>query len=180
MDQERFDTLTRTLSTRRKALGGLLGGVAGLLGLAADGAAHNALPACAKRKTARQQAACRRRARKHNRTHQCQAQPLPTTCASRCGVWKNNCNQPTACYACPPGRSCLANGSCAEICTPGFCPASCSGCGYPNTEGVSACIAAVGPCPTVPCTRTADCPVGYHCQACDRGGPTVCFPLCAS
>jgi hypothetical protein len=186
VDSTRFDTVTRTLSSRRTALGGMVGGLAGRLGLVLPdmAAAHNSLPACIKRKTAKQRAACRRQARTHNKNqHSCKAQPLTTTCAGRCGVWKNNCDQASACFTCPPGRSCSVNGSCAQTCNPDTgapCSATCQGCGFANTEGVNACIARIGPCPTQACGSTADCPVGSHCQPCASGGPNFCFQLCTT
>ena len=190
MESDRFDRWTRSLSSRRSALTGVAGALAALLGLARPeaAAAHNFLARCRRIKNVRSRRACLRRARAHNRTHQsppppCVPQPVTTTCAGRCGVWRNNCNQEVACFTCPPGRDCLGNGSCAQTCTTDSCPAGCS-CSGGVTGPPRYCIRDVLSCTDVPqtCTSVAMCPVGMQCQLTVCGpGDTFeyrCIPLC--
>ncbi len=188
MDGARFDCLTRTLSSRRTALGGVLGGsLAVLLGVVEpdEAGAHNYLARCRQIKSLPRRRACLRRARAHNRSHRpppCIPQASAVTCAGRCGTWRNNCNQAVPCYLCPPTWSCLAHGSCGKTCTAAGppCPPGC-GCSYPNTEGGEFCIGSLSACPTQTCSSTADCLPGYQCQPCSEGGAiTYCFPLCTA
>jgi hypothetical protein len=181
VDADRFDHITRTLSTRRTALAGLLAGSLVLLGVAEpeEGAAHNPLAVCKRLPTARQRRRCTRRARAHTRT--CHHQPLVVTCASGCGVRTNNCGRATAC-PCPPGRNCLGNGSCAETCTTDSCPAGCF-CPELAFEDEHHCTQST-PCEQTPqsCTSTAQCPTGSICTLtiCSTGPmfATRCVPLC--
>ena len=75
------------------------------------------------------------------------------------------------------GQQCLSNGSCAIVCGDAAdCLFGC-GCSDPNSEGARHCIGGrLEPMP-VPCTRTADCPRGFHCQGLGEG-KTVCVALC--
>lgn len=192
MDATRFDSLTRTLSSRRTALGGLLGGgIAALLGLVVpeEAPAHNLLPGCGKLPDAKKRQACRRRARIHNRQrHTCRPQPSAVTCAGRCGTWTNNCNKAVACFLCPTGRECLNNGSCAKTCddSPGSCPTGCTCPVYFSVEGARHCIPMTTHCGNAPqaCTSTTQCPPGHHCQStlCGPGASPAnrCVPLCPS
>lgn len=183
MNGQQFDRLTRVLSSRRSAFGGLLGGGLALVGLspATEVAAHNLLPKCKKIKDAQKRRACVKRAKRHKKQrHSCKAQPISVTCAGRCGVWKNNCKKSVACFACPSGHYCLANGGCARTCGSASppCPSTCT-CSLTTTEGIQACIARVSACPTTQtCSSSSQCPSGFQCQPCTVGGPTFCFPLC--
>ena len=71
MDADRFDTLTRSLTTvgsRRRALALTLGGaLAPLLGRG-ETDAHNVLKKC-KKKSGKQKKMCLKKAKKHNATH---------------------------------------------------------------------------------------------------------------
>jgi hypothetical protein len=174
MDGERFDSLTRILSSRRTALTGLLGGVAGLIGIASpdDADAHNFVARCRKLPKQAQRRACLRRARAHNRKHRCRAESPAITCAGRCGAARNNCQQTVAC-TCAPGQSCLPNTSCLQVC-PGIgegCPAGCR-CGAPLAENLELLHCTEGESPTASCDdlpqvcgTSADCPQGFLCAA---------------
>lgn len=65
MDSDRFDILTRMLSSRRLTLTGLLGGLTALLALRSgeDAAAHDPIPACRKIDNPERRRDCLRRAR---------------------------------------------------------------------------------------------------------------------
>lgn len=186
MDTKQFDALTRALSTRRTALAGLAGGLAALLGLAApdEVTAHNPAPACRKLKDRKRRRACLRRARAHNRTHQCRPLPPAVVCASvrRCdGVAVDNCGRLINC-TCPLGKTCLPNGSCAQACvgdTP--CSPGCLCSAESSVEGVRPCISTPQPCEVIPqaCTSTAECPVGRFCREVGCDGLTKrCVSLC--
>jgi hypothetical protein len=105
----------------------------------------------------------------------CIPESRTTTCGGRCGDRTNTCGQIVGCPTCSGERACLSNGSCAIVCPVGGCPTGC-GCGLPTTEGTSHCIAnssSVGQ----PCTSTAECPHGQHCQNIMPSG-TACIGLC--
>ena len=84
MEHNQFDALTRALSSRRAALAGGVGGLATLIGLpgAEEAAAHDATRACRRLNDRARRRACLRRARAHNRTHQCRPLPPAVVCAS--------------------------------------------------------------------------------------------------
>jgi hypothetical protein len=119
MGQNRFDTLTRSLTvagSRRRALAAALSGTLGLLGWkkTEDAVAHNASTAC-KTKSGQQKKKCLKRAKKHNATHAVAAPPPPPTCAEQC---------PSTCSRCwgrkgggPPLCGDAAAPTCAETCT---------------------------------------------------------------
>lgn len=78
MESNRFDTVTRSLSSRRATLTSLLGGVAALLGVAGveEAGAHNPIPNCRRVADPKKRRACLRRARAHIRQrHTCRPQP---------------------------------------------------------------------------------------------------------
>lgn len=189
MDAKQFDVLTRIFGTRRSVLSA---GMAGLLGLIKVdvAAAHNPAPACKRIKDPKRRRACLRRARAHNRRHRqtCVPQPELVTCAGRCGAVLNNCNKVVTCFICPPGRTCLSNGSCAEACAGNIGPEECpSGCfctdpGNPSVEGGRHCLTADLRCADIPhvCSSTAECPVGQQCvlTSCGGANPHRCVPLC--
>jgi hypothetical protein len=186
MDGEYFDSLTRTLSSRRTVLGGLLAGTAAALFSRQDAAAHNPVPACRRIRNAKRRAACLRRARTHNRQHQCQPTAPAVICRGLCGTAVNNCNQAVSC-PCPAGKSCLSNGSCAQNCSVAqpACPAGCT-CLGPEVGSGDHCIQAGLSCNVLPqvCASTADCPAGSFCieEAClgPGGFEHRCIPLCPS
>lgn len=104
----------------------------------------------------------------------CQPEPRASTCAGRCGTWRNTCGQPVECAACPAGQVCLGNGSCAITCTTnGECGVC--GCSNPDIDGNRHCIAVVLD-PLIRCSAITDCPPGSHCQDIGSGG--VCIELC--
>lgn len=162
MDGDQFDDLVRTLSSRRSALGGLVGsGVAMLLRLAGpdQAAAHNPLPACRRIKDKRKRARCIRRARRHNATHQTPPPPPPCTpnCAGKsCG--SDGCSG--SCGSCSGTTTCVG-GTCQTTCTPNCAGKNCgsNGCG--------------GSCGT--------CSGGQVCSNPANGGicQSTCTPSCA-
>jgi hypothetical protein len=119
-----------------------------------------------------QRRACLRRAQAHNQKHRCRAEAAAITCAGRCGVIRNNCQDPVAC-TCGPGQSCLPNTSCIQVC-PGTgegCPAGCR-CGAPLAENPELLHCTEGESPTASCDdlpqecgTSADCPQGFLCAA---------------
>ena len=189
MDDHRFDAFTRSPSSRRTALGGLLGGVATLLGLALpeEAEAHNFLPRCRKIKDAPRRRACIRRARAHNRKHAlsnstpppCVSQSLAITCGPGCGVRVDNCGRLVTC-SCAPNQVCLNNGTCALSCAAAACPAPCD-CLDDNV-----CLDQSNTCGGALCGPGGSCPRGFKCfvAGCDEdaNGDTVfsshCIPVC--
>lgn len=195
MDDHRFDAFTRSLSSRRTALAGVLGSVVALLGLTLpeDTGAHNFVARCRKIKDGPRRRACLRRARAHNRKHQqtsCVPLAPATVCASlrRCsGTAADNCGRLINC-TCPAGKDCSSNGSCLRTCVFGganTCPTGC-GCSR-DAENVDACAPFGVSCDAAPqvCTATAECPPGYRCASvglCGPGGTLQlrCYPVCPS
>ena len=190
MDADRFDALSRALSTtpsRRGTLRLLAGSaLAGLLSRGvAETDAHNKLEKCRKIEDKDKRKRCRKKARRHNRQHAnepsppCVPEAPATTCAGRCGRRTNNCGQAVTCLVCPAGQVCLVNGSCAVPCTdPDTCPGVCF-CGDPSTEGSRYCTEGNSVCDVhATCASTAACPLGEQCAPC--GGTTRCLPLCRS
>ena len=115
----------------------------------------------------------------------CVPQDLATVCAAGCGTRSDNCGRSVDC-PCPADRVCLANGGCAQECSPfaGNCPSGC-GCAMGSAEGPRRCYSLVS-CFQIPqlCSTTADCPPGQHCQVtlCGAIGtsPYRCAPLCTA
>jgi hypothetical protein len=191
MDSERFDALSRSLSSRRSALGGLLGGAAALLGLAGteEAGAQNPPPACQRVADPAKRRRCLRRAHARNRRQRCTPTPPAALYGGRCsGTVVNNCGKQVDCPACPAGRSCLTNNSCGRSCrvlgTPGDCPAGCR-CGILAAEGGIQCIPiSIAGCADVPqaCASTTQCPQGFFCgpTTCGTGGAAEgrCLPIC--
>jgi hypothetical protein len=87
MDADGFDSLARSLvasGSRRRALGGLLAGPLGLLGVRSkEAAAHDPRKAC-KKKSGEAKRKCLKKAKKHNAQHASQT-PSPDPCASCTG-----------------------------------------------------------------------------------------------
>jgi hypothetical protein len=193
MDVSRFDAFSRTFSSRRIAAAGLLGAVAVLLVPPPnDAAAHNPAASCRTLPSPAKRRRCLRRARAHNRRHQCQPKPPASLCGGRCGgTAVNNCGKRVTCPACPDGKRCLSNQSCGQVCappqTPGGCPGGCSCPNVPEVGGAFYCFSnAITDCAQIPrvCASTAECPVGSFCVtgACPppSDGPLEnrCVPLC--
>ena len=194
MESNRFDTLTRSLSSRRATLTSLLGGVAALLGVTSveEAGAHNPIPSCRRVADPKKRRACLRRARAHiRRRHTCRPQPKSITCADRCDInARNNCRTTVAC-SCPAGELCLANKVCSRFCVvpgtaenpAGDCPLGCT-CGFPLIEDPSVlhCVPAGFTCAELNlavCTSTSQCPVGLFCTPENPCGPSgVCIPRC--
>jgi hypothetical protein len=118
MDADHFDALSRSLSTagsRRRALGGLLTGVFGLLGGHGqeEAAAHDLKDPC-KKKSGEAKKTCLKKAKKHKAAHASEPPPPPPPPpGGTCGVDQKPCNG--ACIPadrcctsvdCAPGRSC--------------------------------------------------------------------------
>jgi hypothetical protein len=190
VDDARFDALTRVLSSRRVAVGGIVGGVAALFGLAVpdEAIAHNPIPACRRIKDAARRRACLHRARAHNRKqHSCKPRPAAAFCGGRCGGTAiNNCGKRVACPVCPTGKTCLSNGSCAQICPGPFAPGCPAGCECAaDRENNTICFSGpVASCEAIPqiCDNSAPCPPGSRCvftECPSDPGPYRCYPLCA-
>lgn len=180
MDSERFDALTRVLSSRRTALRTVLGGATALLGLAApdDAAAHNPAAACRKLPNPARKRRCLQRAAAH-RQYCHSAATVAAACAGKCGVWPDRCGAATNC-TCPAPKTCLSNASCARPCGggSGTCPTGCS-C-YVAAESTvvnTYCGVAGATCDGTPCSTTSTCPVGYSCVECGTSGDR-CIALC--
>jgi hypothetical protein len=125
MDGSAFDTLTRSLSTagsRRRAVGGLLTGVFGVLGWRGqdDAAAHD-LKATCKKKSGEAKKKCLKKAKKHAAQHA--NEPCPQgqrPCRGACLSVLICCDETD----CAGGRTCQ-DGTCACPATkPHICPGS--------------------------------------------------------
>lgn len=187
MDGTRFDAFTRSISSRRTALGGLLAApLAVLISLATpqEAVAHDFRARCRHIEDRPRREACLRRARAHRR--RCHSpQTVAAACAGRCGVWPDRCGRARSCPACAVPKLCLSNGSCSQACSRSEeCPGTC-GCG-PVAVGGDVRQCNVGPpldCGSFPvtCTSTADCPVGSYCGVvASLCGTNRCVPLCPS
>lgn len=99
MEADRFDALARSLTnprSRRGALGGLLLGTLGLLGVRSEEvAAHNPKAKC-KKKSGKAKQKCVKKAKKHNAAHANETPPLPPL---EC-LTVANCPVPTAPHPC--------------------------------------------------------------------------------
>jgi hypothetical protein len=204
MDPTRFDRLTKSLSvsgSRRRAFGGLLAGVIGLLGWPEmdEAGAHDARKKC-KNKSGQQKKKCLKKAKQHNAQHATETPPcVPesqlTTCGGLCITKINNCGQIVEC-PCLGLKQCLSNGSCAPACVANEdCPAVCScsaatagcGCSIPSVEGPKYCIDGnFDTCEKMPqsCISTAQCPSGQFCITVagppGNCGTNRCIPFCTA
>jgi hypothetical protein len=166
MDDSRFDALTRAFTTarsRRAALGTLLGGTLGLLGLA-DTSARKSCPPCKKRKhgkckankrlngTACPGGTCQDgRCRQVSSEEQPPPEPSPTCPAGECSR-KIPCGPGCACLDIGGGtRRCLAVGACSGVgpCERGTCG---SGCTCVNPGGAKTGCVSVEGCPPGNCS----------------------------
>ena len=182
MIAERFDTLSRSLSTgssRRSALAAVLGGSLGLLGLdSIEAKKKKACSPCKKRKKGKCKGTLPDQTPCAGGTCQggsCIAPPPPPP------------PPPLPCGGCPSGQTCLSNGSCAIPCPTGDgdCPFNrCASCDR-NAEQTQYCSAGL----TAPCAAyqvctlpagTSSCPKGTQCQPCLPGenDEDFCIPLC--
>ena len=185
MDQDRFDTLARSLSNaapRRVILGFTLGGVLGLSGLGRDAAAvkkRRCRPKCGVCERC-QKGKCRttKHGAKRCRKGRCQPRADGTDCGGPCLACLGGvCTAKTA-DACGAGSECLANGSCARTCTvDAECGPGCV-CSSNSLDGQRHCISTPYTCDLGSCTTAADCDRGQHCQFSDCGLPARCVPLC--
>jgi hypothetical protein len=155
MDGSHFDTLTRSLSTagsRRRALGGLLTGVFGVLGWQGqdDAAAHD-LKATCKKKSGKAKKKCLKKARKHKAEHASETPPTDLTCTPDCAgklCGSNGCGG--SCGSCSACKQCSSGGRC--VTSPDF-----TACG-----GGKQCSGGV--CATPPgCENAAGCIHGNMC-----------------
>lgn len=175
MDGSQFDRLTKTLNSRRTALGGLLGGLTlPVVGIAPTNARSHRGPSVRaekKRKNKKKCPAdlltCTIKQGKKKKTNCVDAQTDPLNCGG-CGV------------TCAAGQSCQG-GRCA--CTPGTCsslkktcgtwPDGCGGrtpsCGTCGTGSTPSCNG--GTCATCPATC-----LGFGCSCANLpDGSTLCF-----
>jgi hypothetical protein len=179
MDAERFDRLTRTLTagaSRRRLLASVSSGLLATI-------THHGHQVVAKK---------RRKKRRKKKKPQpglppCIPEPAATTCAgAACGTTRNNnCGQLVACN-CPPGRTCLLNGTCAQPCTKASdCTGSCgAGCSNLTTENQQHCLLEnlPGVCANAQaCSSTLECPRGLQCQECPfMSGEYRCLAVCTT
>ena len=160
MDSRRFDAPTQVLAAAspRRGLLRLLGGLA----LGASIARVGLLDSVAKRSKGKQG----KKGRKKKKLVPPRTGNGHLLVASR-GTRTNTCGKRVSCPACPAGRVCLANGSCAlglrrrQLQQPGrrlLHPPRIP----PTPRGIRACIRRVAGCDRVPvvCERTEDCPLG--------------------
>jgi hypothetical protein len=161
MDADQFDTLTRTVGSRRGILSTLLGGVA-LLGLSGDASAKK---------------------RRHKK--KCKIKKIKVSCTDSCRFFNiSNCRRFDVQCKCGSGKTCLANKTCGLSCASADCPAE-SGCTCSTSEP-KVCLAPFTTCEDVPttCATTADCPFRFSCDDTDCGedGATEkrCRPLCGA
>jgi hypothetical protein len=192
MNDSWFDALASRLSSRRALTAGPVGAVAALLVTPpASAAAHNPTAACRSLPNPAKRRRCLRRARAHNRQHRCKPEPPATFCGGRySGSAINNCGKRVTCPACPDGKRCLSNQSCAQLCappqTPGGCPGGCSCPNVPEVGGAFYCFSnAITDCTQIPqvCASTAECLAGFFCVTGACLGPddtfeNRCVPLC--
>jgi hypothetical protein len=183
VDQHRFDTLTRTISTvrsRRAALGTLLAGTLGLLDLA-ETSAKKACSTCKKRKHGKCKAnkqlndkpcpdgsggTCHSGVCVKSSSEETPPEPSPTCPAVACSR-NSPCGSGCVCLDIGGGtKRCLALGTCSGA---GDCASSScgSGCTCVNPGGRrSGCASTVG-CPDVKCTSHSEC--GSDCLCINPG-----------
>ena len=190
MDQNRFDTLTRSLTTTgscRRALIAVLSGALAPLVAREDTGAHNPLLTCKKLKGEKKKK-CLKRAKRHNTQHAREAPPPGPTCTdgvqngSETGV---DCGG--ACPRCASGQGCTARNDCAsafcsegtcQTCTdiPDNCDSDADGPCFCRThpDGGKVCIKNVG---TGSCQNSA-CPPGSICIT--YQGSRYCYEPCGA
>ncbi len=187
MDGHQFDTLARTLGSRRLVLGGLFGGSLGaLLELVTpnEASARNRVPFCKTLADPEQRRLCLKRARAHNRRCHSRAARLKT-CDQRCGPVRNGCGKLIEC-TCPAGETCLSNGSCAQVCLFNSDCSNAQNCTCTQSAGADKfCLADINECvlSLQECERPTDCPVGHACRSVFCGSDVQnfvhgCVPIC--
>ena len=137
MDDDRFDTLVRSLGTpsRRRAALRALAGAATALALLTGGEgeeaeAHDATERCRRIENRERRRVCLQNARRHNRRHRCKQ----------------------------AGRPCAFNTNC---CTETCCNKVCCAAGQQCVKG--RCAAAAPVCTGQPCGLYLSCPPGCYC-----------------
>jgi hypothetical protein len=183
VDQHRFDTVTRTISTvrsRRAALGTLLAGTLGLLDLA-ETSAKKACATCKKRKHGKCKAnkqlnnkscpdgsggTCQNGVCVKSSSEETPPEPPPTCPTGACSR-NSPCGSGCVCLDIGGGtKRCLTLGTCSDAgdCASGSCG---SGCTCVNPGGRrSGCASTVG-CPDVKCTSHSEC--GSDCLCINPG-----------
>lgn len=161
MDADRFDTLSRSIGSRRSVLAAGLGGVT----LAAFSDAVRG---------------------KRRRKKKCKIKKIKVSCTDSCRFFNiSNCRKFDVQCKCGNGKTCLANKTCGLSCsdTPD-CPAD-DGCRCSHSEP-KVCLGPVTSCEDVPtrCETTADCPFRFACEetACGANDSAEkrCLPLCGT
>jgi hypothetical protein len=172
MDGDRFDTLTRTISSRRALGGAITGTLAGLLGLGVASAAlcPKGTKRCRGRCIPRRQCCTTGQCRPATTGRICRQgrcvcpAARPKTCGDRCVPTAGCCTAAD----CPTGASCSRRGVC--VCPPGQrpCGARCAGAeGTPCTH-FSTC-----------CSQSCDSLVGGGtCSSCNGHFCNATFPCC--
>ena len=162
MDAARFDALAKSLTdahSRRGALGGLLAGALGVLGVRSEEAeAHDPRKKC-KKKSGDAKKKCLKKAKKHNAQHAAEATVPPPPCVGQ-----------------PDGTNCPGGGFCqGGVCA---CPVGMRLCGTcVNTQTSTAHCGSCG----VVCTQYKTCCQGT-CKnpngtpECCLGSGEVCTP----
>jgi hypothetical protein len=171
MENDRFDALTRTLSTadsrRRTLLGGVLGSVAATLGLGQGAAAKKKHQKGKKdRKRSGQVQAAGKKHKKHKRKDKRKPKkPKPLFCDVYCEEHGGRC--------CPDGGGCVEQGQC--------CPGQKRCPGYSECFAVDDCCPAVGHPPCGECEKLV-CEGGeLVCKSkCQGADSTCCHGSCVS
>jgi hypothetical protein len=162
VDADRFDSLTRNVASRRKALSAALGGVA-VFGLLDNATAR------------------KRRQRRHRKP--CKHFKVRYSCVDRCDTKfkTSTCGDYLRCR-CQSGKTCLPNKTCGLSCGNSACPVD-SGCTC-STSDPKVCLAPFTTCEDVPmsCDTTADCHFRFSCDdaPCGDNGAIEkrCRPIC--
>lgn len=196
LDGSAFDTLTRSLlaGASRRRLAGMLGALGlGVLGTGLTTEAKrkhkkhkkrtkpSCTPQCAGKTCGDDGCgascgACSSGQTCQDGTCACVPEPQSTTCGGQCATKTNNCGQSVTC-SCLGTRTCLSNGTCAQLCTSNAdCPSSCSGCGGQLTDPQRYCLYEAACVNLATCDTTNDCPLGYQCLSC--GPDSRCAAMC--
>jgi hypothetical protein len=194
MDGNRFDSLTRSISSRRTLGGAIAGTLAGLLGLRDVAAApcpkgkKRCGTRCIPRRNCCTNANCRPGATgRICRNGRCGCSAArPKNCGGRCVAAGGCCSA----AECPTGATCSAGGVC--VCPPGqqSCGARCAGAEGTSCSGFATCCSrscdflvgggTCGSCSGLFCSSGADCCPGTPCIQNRCGGclqrAVVCTP----
>ena len=182
MDANRFDTLTRSLTTtgsRRRALGAVLGGSLGLLGLAHPDAAEaggECKPRCGECATCKKGACRKTKHGKKCKKGTCQAKANGTGCST------GTCQGGSCTITVAPAPTCgdgVKNGSETGVDCGGSCPRCSTGQACLSRNDCSGAVCSAGTCQA--CTFGTQCgdagnPSSCNCGNSGRSGSsTVCF-----